>query len=82
MLGEHLCWLYRATIGCHGLFTVASSPFPEASEDESDYGFDSDDGSPSDDEMSTSYSCPFSLMTKRGSSFEMRVVILIGGGLV
>ena len=25
---------------------------------------------------------PLSLMTKRGSSFEMRVVILIGGGLV
>ena len=25
---------------------------------------------------------PLSLVTKRGSSFEMRVVILIGGGLV
>ena len=25
---------------------------------------------------------PLSLMTKRGSSFEMRAVILIGGGLV
>ena len=89
MLGEHLCWLYRTTIGCHGLFTVASSPFPKASEDESDYGFgsddvgeDDDDGSPNDDEMSTSYTCPFSLMTKNGSSFEMRIVILIGGGLV
>ena len=25
---------------------------------------------------------PLSLMTKRGSSFDLRVVILIGGGLV
>ena len=43
-----------------GGFTVAYSPSPEASEDESDNGFgsadnveDDDDGSPSDDEMST-----------------------------
>ena len=43
-----------------GGFTVASSPSPLASEDESDNGIDSDDvnedddnGSPSDDEMST-----------------------------
>ena len=43
-----------------GGFTVASSPSPLASEDESDDGIDSDDvdedddnGSPSDDEMST-----------------------------
>ena len=43
-----------------GGFTVASSPSPKASEDESDDSFDSDDadkdddaGSPSDDEMST-----------------------------
>ena len=40
-----------------GGFTVASSPSPEASEDESDDGScsaeDVDDGSPSDDEMST-----------------------------
>ena len=43
-----------------GDFTVASSPSPEASKDESDDGFgsaddaeDDDDGSPSDDEMST-----------------------------
>ena len=41
-------------------FTMATSPSPEASEDESDDGFgsddadeDDDDGSPSDDEMST-----------------------------
>ena len=69
-----------------GGYIVASSP--DASEDESD-GSDSaddaeddDDGSPSDDEMSTWFTCPLSLMTKRRSSFEMRVVILIGGGLV
>ena len=43
-----------------GGFTVASSPSPLAFEDESDDGIDSDDvdedddnGSPSDDEMST-----------------------------
>ena len=43
-----------------GGFTVASSPSPKASEDESDDGSDSandaeddDDGLPSDDEMST-----------------------------
>ena len=43
-----------------GGFTVASSPSPEVSEDESDDGSnivddaeDDDDGSPSDDEMST-----------------------------
>ena len=44
-----------------GGFTVASSPSPEASEDESDDGSgsaadddeDDDDGLPSDDEMST-----------------------------
>ena len=39
-----------------GGFTFTSSPSPPASEDESDDGFggdDADDGSPSDDEMST-----------------------------
>ena len=43
-----------------GGFTVASSPSPPASKDESDDGFDSEDAnkddgasSPSDDEMST-----------------------------
>ena len=43
-----------------GGFIVASSPSPKAFEDESDDGFgsaddaeDDDDGSPSDDEMST-----------------------------
>ena len=72
-----------------GGFTVASSPSSPASEDESDDGFDSDDAdeddgasSPSDDEMSTWCTYTLSLMTKRGSSFEMRVVIVIRGGLV
>ena len=58
------------------------------SKDESDDGFDSDDAdedngasSPGDDEMSTWCTYPLSLVTKMGSSFEMRVVILIGGGL-
>ena len=72
-----------------GGFTVASSPSPEASEDESDDvsdnaddAEDDDDGSPSDDEMSTWFTCPLSFVTKMGSNFKMRVVILIGGGLV
>ena len=43
---------------------------------------DANDGSPSDNEMFTWFTCPLSLVTKRGSSFEMRVVILIRGGLV
>ena len=67
-----------------GGFTIASSPSPLESEDESDDGSGSDDAdeddgasSPSDNEMSTWCTCP-----KKGSSFEMRVVILIGGGLV
>ena len=71
-----------------GGFIVASSPSLEASEDESDDGSsnddaneDDDDGLPSDDEMSTWFTCPLSLVTKRQSSFEMKVVILIEGGL-
>ena len=73
-----------------GGFTVASSPSPEASkEDDDDNDFDDDDADeddgaslPSDDKTSTWYTYPLSLMTKRESSFEMRVVILIGEGLV
>ena len=71
-----------------GGFTMASFPSLIASEDDDD-DFNDDDAdkdngvnSPSDDEMSTWCTCPLSLVTKRGSSFEMRVVILIGGGLV
>ena len=69
-----------------GGYTMASSL--EASEDKSDGSGsaddaeDDDDGSPSDDEMSTWFTCPLSPVTKRGSSFEMRVVILIEGGVV
>ena len=58
MLGEHLCWLYCTTIGCHGWFTAYSSPSPLALADESDDGSGSDDAdendgasSPNDDEM-------------------------------
>ena len=54
-----------------GGYTVASSL--EASEDENDDGFDSaddveddDDGLSSDDEMSTWFTCPLSLVTKMG----------------
>ena len=68
---------------------IKVSPSPEVSEDESDDVSDSaddaeddDDDLPSDDEMSTWFTCPSSLVTKMGSNFEMRVVILIGGGLV
>ena len=72
-----------------GGFTIAFSLSPSASKDESDNGSSSDDAdeddgasSPNDDEMSTWYACPLSLVTKSGSSFEMKVVILIGRGLV
>ena len=71
-----------------GGFTVASSPSTPASKDESDDGSSSDDAdedngasSPSVDEMSTLCTYHLSLMTKRGSSFDMIVVIYIGGGL-
>ena len=67
---------------------ASPSPSPMASKD-SDDDFDDDDAdeddgasSSSDDEMSTWYTYPLSLVTKRGGSFEMRVVILIVGGLV
>ena len=69
-------------------FTTYTSLSPSASEDESDDGSSSDDvdedddaSSPSDDEMSTWFTYPLSLMTKMGSSFDMRVVIYIGGEL-
>ena len=69
-----------------GGFTAYTSPSPLISEDKSDDGFSSDDAdededasSPSDDEMSTWCTYSLSLMTKRGSSFDMRVVIYIRG---
>ena len=56
-----------------GGFTVASSPSPSASKDESDDGSNSDDanenddaGSPSDDEMSTWCTYPFVTRDKKG----------------
>ena len=71
-----------------GGFTVASSPSTPASKDKSDHGSSSDDAdeddgasSPSVDEMSTLCTYHLSLMTKRGSSFDMRVVIYIRGEL-
>ena len=80
----HIAWRQAAIGG----FTAYTSPSPPASEDESDDGFGNDDAdededvsSPSDDEMSTWYTYPLSLVTKRGSSFDMRVVIYIGGEL-
>ena len=72
-----------------GGFTVATSPSPLASENESDDGSGSDDAdededasSPSDDEIYASCTYPLSLMTKKGSSFDMRVIIYIGAELV
>ena len=60
---------------------MASSLSPEAFGDESDDGSGSDDvGLPSDDEISTLRTYPFVTRDKKGSSFKMRVVILIGGG--
>ena len=71
-----------------GGFTTYTSPSPLTSKDESDDGSGNDDAdenngasSPSDDEMSTSCTYPLSLMTKRESSFDMRVVIHIEGEL-
>ena len=56
-----------------GGFTTYTSPSPPALEDESDDGSDSDDAdedngasSPSDDEMSTWFTYPLSVVTKRG----------------
>ena len=71
-----------------GGFTVASSPSLSAYEDENDDDSGNDDAdeedgasSPSYDEMSTGCTYPLSLVTKRGSCFDMRVVIYKGGGL-
>ena len=70
-----------------GGFVLPPSPSFEASEDnddddDSDNDEDKDASSPSDDEMSTGYTYSLSLVTKKGSSFEIRVVILIGRRLV
>ena len=68
-----------------GGFTAYTSPSPPTLEDDSDDGSGSDDAdeddgasSLSDNEMSTWFTYPLSFVTKRGSSFDMRVVIYIG----
>ena len=69
-----------------GGFALEATPSPpssvaSASEDEDDDDGDDDDADgdvSSTDEMSTLHSYPLSLMTKRGSSFGMRVVYLRG----
>ena len=90
-LSDELCQV-NTHVGCiawwqvaMGGFTAYTSPSPLASEDECDDGSSSDDAdedddvsSPSDDEMSTWCTYPLSLVTKRDSSFDMRVVIYIG----
>ena len=71
-----------------GGFTAYTSPSQPASEDESEDGSSSDDAneddgasSSIDDEMSTWYTYPLSLMTKIRSNFDIRVVIYIEGEL-
>ena len=72
-----------------GGFTAYTFPSPPTLKDESDDGSNNDDAdeddganSPIDDEMSTWCTYPLSPVTKRGSSFDMRVVIYIGRELV
>ena len=75
---------------CLGGFIKSPSPSPKASEDEDNNGDsnnDDDDGdddasSPSDDKMTAWVTYPLSLMTKIGSSFDIRVVVYIGGELL
>ena len=69
-----------------GGFVESPSPFPKASEDEDNNG-DSDDNededasSSNDNKMTAWVTFPLSFVTKRGSSFGMRVIIYIGGKL-
>jgi len=76
-----------------GGFVESPSPSLEAPEDEDNDGDsnDNDDddededeyaSSPNDDEMTAQVTYPLSLVTKRGSSFDIRVVIYIGEELV
>ena len=76
---------WQATMGG---FTAYTSPSPPTSKDESDDGFGSDDAdedkdasSPSNNEMSTWCTYLLSLVTKKGSSFDMKVVMYLGGEL-
>ena len=93
-LSDELCQV-NTYVGCIARlqahlcgFMASPSPFPKAFKDDDDDSNDDNDdedgdaSSPSDDEMSTWYTYLLSLVTKRGSSFEMRVVIFIEGGLV
>ena len=54
----------------------------DSNSNEDDDDEDEDASSPSDDEMSTLFTYLLSLVTKRGSSFDMRIVIYIRGELV
>ena len=72
-----------------GGFIESPSPSLEALEDEDyDGDFDDDDddkdgdaSSTSDDEMTAWFTYLLSFMTKRGSNFDMRVIMYIGGEL-
>ena len=78
---SRIAWQQAAMCG----FTAYSSPSPSTSEDKSDDGSGSDDAdeddgasSPSDDEMTAWVTYPLSFVTKRVSSFRMKVVMYIG----
>ena len=61
-----------------GGFTTSPSPSPEASADkDNDIGDDEDE----DEDDDLSMTCPLSFMTKRRSSFRMKVVLYLGGEL-
>ena len=94
-LNDELCQV-NTHVGCiarrqvaMGGFIAYTPPSPPTSEDESDDGSSSDnankddgDSLPSDDEMSTCCTYPLSFVTKKGSSFGVRVVMYLGGELV
>ena len=69
-----------------GGFLESPSPSLEASEDKDNDGYSDDDDEdenedaslPSGDEMTTWFTYPLPFVTKRGSSFDMRVVMYIG----
>ena len=72
-----------------GGFVESPTPSLETFKDEDDDGGfddggnkDDDASSSNDDEMTAWVTCPLSFVTKRGSSFDMRVVIYLGGELV
>ena len=72
-----------------GGFVESPTPSLETSEDEDDDGGfddsgdkDDDASSSSDDEMTAWVTYPLSFVTKRGSSFGMRIVMYLGRELV